>query len=89
MSNSKTNHLTDWKSFFLQPSNSTHRQYEALRAFFVEGLPSAEVADRFGPAPSQQLDGGADRRHAAGLLFPGDLPHDALGEPAHAHLTAR
>jgi len=51
MSNSKTNHLTDWKSFFLQPSNSTHRQYEALRAFFVEGLPSAEVASRFGYTP--------------------------------------
>jgi hypothetical protein len=51
MSNSKTNHLTDWKSFFLQPSNSTHRQYEALRAFFVEGLASAEVASRFGYTP--------------------------------------
>ena len=30
---------------FLEPSNSTHRQYEALRAFFVDGVPSAEVAD--------------------------------------------
>ena len=29
---------------FLEPSNSTHRQYEALRAFFVDGLPSAEAA---------------------------------------------
>jgi hypothetical protein len=26
---------------FLEPSNSTHRQYEALRAYFVDGLPSA------------------------------------------------
>src|SRR6516162_1834391 len=32
---------------FLTPSNSTHRQYEALRAFFVDGLPSAEAAVRF------------------------------------------
>ena len=24
---------------FLEPANSTHRQYEALRAFFVEGVP--------------------------------------------------
>jgi hypothetical protein len=48
MSNSKTDHLTDLASFFLQPSNSTHRQYEALQAFFVEGPPSAEVATRFG-----------------------------------------
>ena len=33
---------------FLEPSNSTHRHYEALRAFFVEGLSSAQVAARFG-----------------------------------------
>lgn len=36
---------------FLQPANSTHRQYEALRAYFVEGLPSAEAATRFGYTP--------------------------------------
>ena len=29
---------------FLVPANSTHRQYEALRAFFVDGVPSAEAA---------------------------------------------
>jgi hypothetical protein len=34
--------------YFLEPSNSTHRQYEALRAFFVEGLGSKEAAKRFG-----------------------------------------
>src|SRR3954452_19459903 len=33
---------------FLEPSNATHRQYEALRAFFVDRLPSAEAAARFG-----------------------------------------
>ena len=33
---------------FLQPSNATHRQYEALRAYFAEGLSSAEAARRFG-----------------------------------------
>lgn len=37
--------------FFLQPANSTHRQYEALRAYFVEQLPSAEVARRFAYSP--------------------------------------
>lgn len=36
---------------FLEPSNATHRQYEALRAYFVEGLPSAEAARRFGYTP--------------------------------------
>src|SRR3954463_10413421 len=36
---------------FLEPSNSTHRQYEALRAFFVDGLPSAQAAHQFGYTP--------------------------------------
>jgi hypothetical protein len=36
---------------FLRPANATHRQYEALRAFFVDHLPSAEVAARFGYSP--------------------------------------
>ena len=33
---------------FLQPCNATQRQYEALRAYCVEGLPAAQVAARFG-----------------------------------------
>jgi transposase len=33
---------------FLQPRNATQRQYEALRAYCVEGLPAAQVAARFG-----------------------------------------
>jgi hypothetical protein len=37
--------------FFLEPVNPLHRQYEALRAYFVEGLPSAEAARRFGYTP--------------------------------------
>lgn len=37
--------------FFLEPANATHRQYEALRAYFVEGLPSAQAAARFGYSP--------------------------------------
>jgi hypothetical protein len=36
---------------FLEPANSTHRQYEALRAFFVDRVPSAEAAARFGYTP--------------------------------------
>jgi hypothetical protein len=40
--------LTDLRPVFLEPKNSIHRQYEALRAFFVEGLSSALAAQRFG-----------------------------------------
>jgi hypothetical protein len=48
---SLANKLTSLAQRFLQPGNATHRQYEALRAFFVEGLPSAEAAARFGYSP--------------------------------------
>jgi len=51
MSNSPGNKLTDMERVFLEPSNSTHRQYEALRAYFIDGLPSTEVAARFGYSP--------------------------------------
>jgi len=40
--------LTKSRSFFEQPGTPSQRQYEALRAYFLEGLPSAEVARRFG-----------------------------------------
>jgi hypothetical protein len=33
---------------FLEPTNTTHRQYEALRAFFVDELPGKEAAKQFG-----------------------------------------
>jgi hypothetical protein len=36
---------------FLEPANATHRQYEALRAFFVDKVPSKEVAERFAYTP--------------------------------------
>ena len=45
---SSLNRLTSVARAFLEPRNTTHRQYEALRAFFVEGLSSAEAAAKFG-----------------------------------------
>jgi hypothetical protein len=37
--------------FFLGPETPAQRQYEALRAYFVEDVPSAQVAQRFGYTP--------------------------------------
>ena len=51
MDESPDKELTEWARYFLRPANSTHRQYEALRAYFVEALPSSEVARRFGYTP--------------------------------------
>jgi hypothetical protein len=48
---SATYGLTDCRRFFAEPSTARQRQYEALRAFFFEGVPSAEAARRFGYSP--------------------------------------
>jgi transposase len=40
--------LSDCRHFFLTPASAKQRQYEALRAYFVEGRPSREVARDFG-----------------------------------------
>jgi hypothetical protein len=40
------------RRFFLEPGQSSHRRYEALRAIFVEGLPPNQVANRFGYRPA-------------------------------------
>ena len=42
--------------FFLAPEAPLQRQYEALRAYFVEGLPSREPAARFGYTPGSFRD---------------------------------
>ena len=39
---------TDEARFFLEPASPAQRQYEALRAYFVEGVSSAQVSQRFG-----------------------------------------
>ena len=43
--------LTEVERAFLEPLNATHRQYEALRAYFVDKVPSKEAAARFGYTP--------------------------------------
>jgi hypothetical protein len=43
--------LTEPARFFLEPVQAHHRQYEALRAYFVEHRSSAEVARAFGYTP--------------------------------------
>jgi len=51
MTNSDNNTLTDPARFFRVPSSTRQRQYEALRAFYLEERPSAEVARAFGYSP--------------------------------------
>lgn len=51
MFTSKGDALTALARRFLAPTSATHRQYEALRAYFVDNLSSVEVAERFGYTP--------------------------------------
>jgi hypothetical protein len=43
--------LSTCRRFFLAPTSPKQRQYEALRAYFVDGRPSAQVARDFGYSP--------------------------------------
>ena len=56
MFTSEPKELTDVTRVFLEPTNATHRQYEALRAFFVDGVRGVEVARRFGYTPEWHVD---------------------------------
>ena len=67
----KPKELSDIRRFFLQPALPKQRQYEALRAYFVEGRPSQEAARAFGYSP------GAFRV----------LCHDFLRDPAQPSLS--
>jgi len=40
------------RRFFVEPEQTSHRRYEALRAIFLEELPLNQVADRFGYRPA-------------------------------------
>src|SRR5580658_1805615 len=52
--------LTEESRFFLEPASPAQRQYEALRAYFLEGSPSQQVAERFGYRCTSNFDS----RHA-------------------------
>ncbi|MBV8077907.1 MAG: hypothetical protein JO284_15975 [Planctomycetaceae bacterium] len=88
----KAKKLTDLARLFLEPTNSTHRRYEALRAFFVEGLSGAEVATRFGYSPGsfrvlvRQLRQNPQRSF---FLPPAKGPHAApKSDPVRARIVA-
>ena len=68
--------------FFLEPKQTFHRQYEALRAVFVEGQPLDRVAVRFGYKLSAlQIDGQPlSGRSSPGCHAPLFLP-DGRGRP--------
>ena len=73
--------ITDDAGFFLEPSHPRQRQYEALRAYFAEGLPSAQAAQRFGYQPGSFRILCWRFRHAMERDFFRDSPHGPKSQP--------
>lgn len=76
--------------FFLEPKQTFQRQYEALRAIFLEGEPLDQVAGRFGYRPSA-LRSMASRFRAdcrRGVMTPFFSPMGADDPPGQATAEA-
>ncbi len=81
--------ITDEVAFFLQPARARHRQYEALRAFFAEGLSSAEAAHRFGYQPGSFRILCWRFRHHMDRDFFRDVSHGPKTQPRKDAVRAR
>src|SRR3954454_10517940 len=92
MFTSEPKELTDLSRVFLVPANSTHRQYEALRAFFVDHLSGVEVARRFGYTPGSfrvLVHQFRQDPHRSFFLTPAKGPHHApKAEPVRDQVVA-
>lgn len=71
--------------FFNQPACPAQRQYEALRAVFIDGLSQQDAATQFGYsyAALRQLVHEFRQACAAGTTPPFLLPNDAADRPAN------
>ena len=67
--------LSTCKRVFLHPTSPKHRQYEALRAYFVDERPAAEAARAFGYSPGAfHVMCHHFRRQAAPVFFASPRP---------------
>ena len=85
---SKVQKLT-FSPHFLEPQNASHRQYEALRAYFVDGLPSAQAAARFGYTPGSFRSLVHQFRQNPERNFFAPAPADAAAAQQHEQLRQR
>src|SRR5215813_5992063 len=73
--------LRDPAHFFLTPEQTRHRQYEALRAYFVEHRPTVEVAHAFGYTPASFRVLCHRFRHDPDRVFFVEPPRGPQGQP--------
>jgi hypothetical protein len=81
--------ITEEERFFLEPSHTRQRQYEALRAYFIEKLPSQEVARRFGYQPGSYRILCYRFRHFMDRDFFRDIPHGPKTQPKKDAVRSR
>jgi predicted DNA-binding protein (UPF0251 family) len=73
----------DGAGWFTSPAQVNQRRYEALRAFFVDGLSHAEAAARFGYTRWAMVN--LVREHRAGRLELLTPPRKPCGVPELSH----
>jgi hypothetical protein len=69
--------------YFLEPSVPAQRRYEALRAYIVEGVPGAEVAQPFGYSTSTLHQLAAELRAGRSEFFRSSKPGPRGPRKAH------
>ena len=72
--------MRDGAQYFTEPASSAQRRYEALRAYFLDEMPAAEAADRFGYSTASIHQMASLLRQGRLTLFAGTRP----GPPAPA-----
>ncbi len=78
----------DEKEYFIKPSSVTQKQYEALRAFFLEELPAKDVAEKFGYTFRAFTSLAADFRKKLRML-PDEDPFFLVRKPGRKELKEK
>jgi len=81
--------MRDGAQYFTEPANSAQRRYEALRAYFLDEMPAAEVADRFGYSTASIHQMASLLRQGRLTLFTGTRPGPKGPRKATGRLRAR
>ena len=66
--------MRDGAQYFTEPASSAQRRYEALRAYFLDEMPAAEAADRFGYSTASIHQMASLLRQGRLTLFAGTRP---------------
>ena len=60
--------------YFLEPAEPAQRRYEAMRAYFVDGLTAGEVGERFGYSPASVHQMASELRAGSAQFFRSSKP---------------